>query len=160
MSSWPIITPVLLSPFVLELIIFHRQHMLKWDRPNECRNLALACSNIVWRSHEQWPIFYRTHHYCGDALLTEILMSCKAGSVFVISVFSFLTKLGIGWGRYGGNSWCTVGEVTGFSIDLMCNCWQCLGRKAMGNEHNILTNLVWNFFGILSQKATNKRWLK
>lgn len=43
-------------------------------------------------------------HYLGDALLADILMSKKAGSVFVINVFPQLTKLGMGWGRKGGNS--------------------------------------------------------
>lgn len=39
-----------------------------------------------------------------DALLAEILMPGKAGTVFVINVFPLLTKLGVGWGRNGGNS--------------------------------------------------------
>lgn len=70
--------------------------MFKWD-------LSQTHTGI-WRPDKQWPIYRRGHHYHSDALLTEVLMSSKGGTVFVINVFPLVTKLGVGWGRNGENS--------------------------------------------------------
>lgn len=138
MSSWPIIIPVLLPHFVLQQIICYRQHMFKWDLSNTHRNLALVFKYSLETTLTMAHMYYRVHHYRSDALPTEILMSGKAEPVFVINVSPLVTKLGVGWGRNGGNSWCTVGEVTGFSIDLICNCCKWLGRIAIGDIQHIL----------------------
>lgn len=71
--------------------------MFKWD-------LSQTHTQESGDQINNGPYIGRGHHYHSDALLIEVLMSSKGGSVFVISVSPLLTKLGVGWGRNGGNS--------------------------------------------------------
>lgn len=113
----PIIISVFLSPFVLQPLFVTESICLS---RSPAPPLAPLYSRLA-------PLFFvlstmpPTRHYCLHALLLTPKFKCPAELAclcHLCNVFSPQTKLGVGlWGRNGGNSWCTVGEVIGPSID-------------------------------------------